>query len=67
MSVQLDELYQQAQTLPLRERLELIIRLFADPKASVELQEELATWERLSDEALDQFERQMLASEPLMG
>jgi len=67
MSVQLDELYQQAQTLPLRERLESISRLFADPKASVELQEELATWERLSDEALDQFERQMLASEPLMG
>ena len=57
MSVQLDELYQQAQNLPLRERLELISRLCADLKGSVELQEELATWERLSDEALDQFEQ----------
>jgi hypothetical protein len=57
MSVQLDELYQQAQTLPLRDRLELINRLFADLKGSVELQEELATWDCLSDEALDQFEQ----------
>ena len=67
MSIQLDELYQQAQTLPLPERLELISRLFADLKASVELQEELATWERLSDEALDRFARQMLAFELRMG
>lgn len=59
MSAQLEDLYQQIQTLPLRERLELISRLFADLKANVELQEELATWDHLSDEALDQFEQSL--------
>jgi hypothetical protein len=59
VSTQLDALYQQIQTLPVRERLELISRLFADLKANVELQEELATWDRLSDEALDQFEQHL--------
>jgi hypothetical protein len=59
MSTQLENLYQQIQTLSLRERLELIGRVFADLKASVELQEELAAWDRLSDEALDQFEQNL--------
>jgi hypothetical protein len=48
MSAQFEDLYQQIQTLPLRERLELMSRLLADLKANVELQEELATRDRLS-------------------
>jgi hypothetical protein len=59
VSTQLDALYQQIQTLSVRERLELISRLFADLKANVELQEELAIWDRLSDEALDRFEQHL--------
>jgi len=59
MSVQLEHLYRQIQTLSWRERLELLSRVFADLKADMELQEELAQWERLSDEALDQFEQNL--------
>jgi len=59
MSVQLEHLYRQIQTLSWRERLELLSRVFADLKADMELQEEFAQWERLSDEALDQFEQNL--------
>jgi hypothetical protein len=37
----------------------LLSRVFADLKADMELQEEFAQWERLSDEALDQFEQNL--------
>jgi hypothetical protein len=59
MSVQLEHLYQQIQALSRRERLELISRIWADLKADLELQEEFAQWDRLSDEALDQFEQRL--------
>ena len=59
MSIQLDELYRQVQTLPLSERLELLGRVFADLKADLELREELADWERLGNEALDLFEQSL--------
>ena len=59
MSVQLEHLYRQIQTLSWRERLELLSRVFADLKADMELQEEFAQWEHLSDEALDQFEQNL--------
>ena len=59
MSVQLEHLYRPIQTLSWRERLELLSRVFADLKADMELQEEFAQWERLSDEALDQFEQNL--------
>jgi len=59
MSVELEQLYQQIQTLSWRERLELISRMCADLKADMELQEELRQWDRLSDEALDQFEQRL--------
>ena len=51
MSTQVDNLYQQVQTLSLRERLELLSLVLADLQDDLELQEELAGWERLSDEA----------------
>jgi hypothetical protein len=59
MSVQLESLYQQIQSLSLCERMELISRVFADLKADLELQEEFAQWDRLSDEALEQFEESL--------
>jgi hypothetical protein len=59
MSIQLDELYRQVQTLSLSERLELLGRVFADLKADLELREELADWERLGNEALDLFEQSL--------
>ncbi len=55
MSTQIEDLYQRIQSLALSERLELLNRVFADLKASLELQEELADWDRLSDEALESF------------
>ena len=57
MSTPVDNLYQQVQTLSLRERLELLSLVFADLQDDLELQEELAGWERLSDEALNLFEK----------
>ena len=51
-----EELYRQIQTLPMSERLDLLSKVFADLKASLELHEELAAWDRLSDEALELFE-----------
>lgn len=59
MSIQLEELYQKAQTLPLLERLQLINRLLADLKADLELKEELTGWDHLSDEALALFEQNL--------
>ena len=59
MSTQLETLYQQLQTLPRYERLELISRVLADLKADLELQEELTQWDRLSDEALDLSEQDL--------
>ena len=59
MSGPVEEVYQRIQTLALSERLELVSRIFADLKASLELQEELADWDRLSDEALDLFDKSL--------
>ena len=59
MSTQLETLYQQLQTLPRSERLELISRVLADLKADLALQEELTQWDRLSDEALDLSEQDL--------
>lgn len=59
MSVQLESLYQQIQSLSLHERMELISRVFTDLKADLELQDEFAQWDRLSDEALEQFEENL--------
>lgn len=57
MSTQIDDLYQRIQSLALSERLELLSRVFADLKANLELQEELAGWDRLSDEALELIDK----------
>ena len=59
MSVPVEELYQRIQSLALRDRLDLLGRIFADLKATLELQEEFTEWERLSDEALDVFEKKL--------
>jgi len=59
MSTQVDTLYQQVQTLSLRERLELLSLVIDDLQEDLELQEELAGWERLSDEALNLFEKSL--------
>ena len=59
MSVPVEELYQRIQSLALRDRLDLLGRIFADLKATIELQEEFTEWERLSDEALDVFEKKL--------
>lgn len=59
MSTQIEDLYQRIQVLTLSERLELINRVFADLKSSLELQEELAGWGRLSDEALELFDKEL--------
>ena len=59
MSTQVDNLHQQVQTLSLRERLELLSLVIADLQDDLELQEELAGWERLSDEALNLFEKSL--------
>ena len=59
MSVPVEELYQRIQSLALRDRLDLLGRIFADLKATIELQEEFTEWERLSDEALDAFEKKL--------
>ncbi len=59
MSTQIEDLYQRIQSLALSERLELLNRVFADLKASLELQEELADWDRLSDEALESFDKEL--------
>ena len=59
MSAPVEELYQRIQTLALRDRIDLLGRMFADLKATIELQEEFTEWERLSDEALDAFEKKL--------
>jgi hypothetical protein len=59
MSAPVEEIYQRIQSLALRDRLDLLGRIFADLKATIELQEEFADWERLSDEALDVFEKSL--------
>ena len=59
MSAPVEELYKRIQSLALRDRLDLLGRIFADLKATIELQEEFTEWERLSDEALDVFEKNL--------
>ena len=59
MSAPVEELYQRIQSLALRDRIDLLGRMFADLKATIELQEEFTEWERLSDEALDAFEKKL--------
>ncbi|MBF8253931.1 MAG: hypothetical protein HW373_626 [Deltaproteobacteria bacterium] len=59
MSAPVEDLYQRIQSLALRDRLDLLGRIFADLKATIELQEEFTEWERLSDEALDVFEKNL--------
>lgn len=58
MSTHIEDLYQRIQTLALKEKLELLSRVFADLKAGMELQEELADWDRLSDEALELLDKE---------
>ena len=58
MSTQVEDLYQRIQALALTEKLELVSRVFADLKANLELQEELADWDRLSDEALELLDKE---------
>lgn len=58
MSMQVEDLYQRIQALALTEKLELVSRVFADLKANLELQEELADWDRLSDEALELLDKE---------
>jgi len=60
MSTHVDDLYQRIQVLALTEKLELVSRVFADLKANLELQEELADWDRLSDEALELLDKKEL-------
>ena len=57
MSTQVEDLYQRIQSLALSERLELLTKVFTDLKSSLELQEELADWDRLSDEAFELFDK----------
>jgi hypothetical protein len=59
MSANLQELYEHIQSLPLKDRLELLSRILADVKAHVELREELEDWDKLSDEALAAFEKEL--------
>lgn len=59
MSAPVEELYHRIQSLALRDRLDLLGRIFADLKATIELQEEFTEWDRLSDEALDAFEEKL--------
>ena len=58
MSTHVEDLYQRIQALALTEKLELVSRVFADLKANLELQEELADWDRLSDEALELLDKE---------
>jgi len=59
MSANVQELYEHIQSLPLKDRLELLSRILADVKAHIEVQEELEEWDKLSDEALAAFEKKL--------
>ena len=59
MSANVQELYEHIQSLPLKDRLELLARILADVKAHIELREELEEWDKLSDEALAAFEKKL--------
>ncbi len=59
MSANVQELYEHIQSLPLKDRLELLSRVLADVKAHVELREELEDWDKLSEEALAAFEKKL--------
>lgn len=61
MSTQAEGLYQRIQSPGLSDRPELVTRVFAGLKASLELQEELEDWDRLSDEALALFDSREIA------
>jgi len=57
MSTPAEDLYRRIQSLPLSERLDLVSRIVADVKGNLQLRDELAEWDRLSDEALELFEK----------
>ena len=59
MSANVQELYEHIQSLPLKDRLELLSRILADVKAHIEVREELEEWDKLSDEALAAFEKKL--------
>ena len=59
MSANVQALYEHIQSLPLKDRLELLSRVLADVKAHVELREELEDWDKLSEEALADFEKKL--------
>ena len=59
MSANVQELYEHIQSLPLKDRLELLSRILVDVKAHIELREELEEWDQLSDEALAAFEKKL--------
>lgn len=59
MSTPAEDLYRRIQSLPLSERLELVSRIVADVKGNLQLRDELAGWDRLSDEALEWFEKNL--------
>ena len=59
MSTPAEDMYQRIQSLSLSERLELVSRIVADIKGNLQLRDELAEWDRLSDEALELFEKNL--------
>jgi len=59
MSANVQQLYEDIQSLPLKDRLELLSRIVADVKAHIELRDELDEWDKLSDEALAAFEKKL--------
>lgn len=59
MSANVQELYEHIQSLPLKDRLELLSRILADVKAHIEAREELEEWDKLSDEARAVFEKKL--------
>lgn len=59
MSTTAEDVYQRIQSLSLSERLELVSRIVADIKGNLQLRDELAEWDRLSDEALELFEKNL--------
>ena len=59
MSANVQDLYEQIQSLPLDDRLELLSRVLADVKAHIDMREELEEWDKLSNEALAMFEKKL--------
>ena len=67
MSTPAEDLYRRIQSLPLSERLDLVSRIVADVKGNLQLRDELAEWDRLSDEALELFEKTNLKTSGFPG